>query len=553
MQKRAKAKAKKSASGIKSAFGGLGKIFTPFNIGVASAIGALTGLTLGIKDNIAHFDKLIKTARQVGLPVEQFSALTFAADQSGISIDELGRGFRNMARNVAGGSAQFTEALSAIGISFEQFAGLSQQERLLLLADKFSSLRESGNKTAIAMRILGEEMGPRFINLLNNGRDGLTAYIDEADRLGVTIDENTAKAAEKFNDNLDRLSRNIKSVAQSIAAKILPALADMSDKLVEISNFDFSGWLDKVAGKLGIDLSEALGKVNFDFQQFAIWVTGGTQALLAYRRQVGLVAKEQQILGELIAKNQRVNRSAKGDRLDIVPLPGRGDRKRDAPSLPGSSSSAGRVKTPDELAALDEENHLRQRQNEIMVAARDIQQSFQTPEEKRIERLKLLNEALAQGRISHEEYARAARLANSQVTAAYASIASNVVGSLGQVFSKSKGFAIAQALIDTYSAFNSALANPPGPPFSYAQAAAALASGIARVNAIKSTSPGSSGGTASGGAATAGGGQMVQAAPKQAVNLTLHGQRFSRDDVVSLINQMNDVISDGAILKVRAV
>lgn len=546
--KKAKDKAKKTAGGIQSAFAGLKSIFTPFNIGVASAIGALTGLTLGIKDNIEHFDKLIKTARQIGLPVDQFSALTFAADQSGISMEELARGMRNVARNVAGGSAQFTEALSAIGLSLDEFAGLGQQERLLLLADKFSILRESGNKTALAMRLVGEEMGPRFINLLNNGRAGLIDYIAEAEQLGVTIDEDTAKASERFNDNLDRLGRNIKNIARSIAAGLIPALADLSDKMVEIVNFDLGAEVDKIDKKFGNLVVNSLNQAGLAFQQFAVMVLGGRDALRKFNAQL-LEAQRRQ---ELFAQ-QVVNRAAKGDlETPGVPLPGRGDRKLDAPS----------VRTPEQIAAARQAEA--QATRDLLTAENALNQlrmEFATPEEERALRLEKLHKALSglkEGSVeaaeAHMLYERAARSMQAGVTDAYLGMASSVAGSLSQIFTKVKGFAVAQAIIDTYSAFNSALANPPGPPFSYAQAFAALASGFARVRSILSTNPGTStaAGTGGGGGGGGAGGAAPQAAPRQAVNLTLHGQRFSRDDVLSLMTQMNDLVSDGAVLNVRA-
>ena len=90
----------------------------------------------------------------------------------------------------------------------------------------------------------------------------------------------------------------------------------------------------------------------------------------------------------------------------------------------------------------------------------------------------------------------------------------NSLMSLSQQKSKSlfdiaKAGAVATALVDTYASFTAALKGPPGPPWSYPIAAAALAAGLAKVQAIRSTQFGGAGGA--GGIATggAGGGGVI--------------------------------------------
>lgn len=75
--------------------------------------------------------------------------------------------------------------------------------------------------------------------------------------------------------------------------------------------------------------------------------------------------------------------------------------------------------------------------------------------------------------------------------AAVATLGSNLVqlsqGNSKELFIVGKALGIASATISSYLAFTKALANPPGPPFSYVQAAAALTSGLLQVSKISST------------------------------------------------------------------
>ena len=103
----------------------------------------------------------------------------------------------------------------------------------------------------------------------------------------------------------------------------------------------------------------------------------------------------------------------------------------------------------------------------------------------------------------------------------------------------------AQAVANSYIAFTEALKNPPGPPFSYAQAAAALASGLRAVQSIKSS--GSGGGGGGGGSAPA-----AAAAPPAPLNVRVSGlsgnQLLSGADVSSLLTRLQDEAGDRGLI-----
>lgn len=62
--------------------------------------GALFLVGRQVKEFADSADKLAKSSRQVGLTVEQLSRLAYAADLSGVSLDELIAGLRPFSRNL---------------------------------------------------------------------------------------------------------------------------------------------------------------------------------------------------------------------------------------------------------------------------------------------------------------------------------------------------------------------------------------------------------------------------------------------------------------------
>jgi hypothetical protein len=118
-----------------------------------------------------------------------------------------------------------------------------------------------------------------------------------------------------------------------------------------------------------------------------------------------------------------------------------------------------------------------------------------------------------------------------------------------------KAFQASQSLIDAWGAYTKVLNDPSlvGRPFARVAAAAQVfAAGLGAVNAIKSIGEGGGGATAGAAAGAAGGG--AGAAPQQqnsqSVALTIQGEIFNRQQVVSLINSINEAQEDGAIIRV---
>ena len=127
-------------------------------------------------------------------------------------------------------------------------------------------------------------------------------------------------------------------------------------------------------------------------------------------------------------------------------------------------------------------------------------------------------------------------------------------------FGQNKKWAIAEAAISTYQGVAKAIGAYP-PPFNFAMAALVAAQGFVQVAAIRSTTPGSSGGGASVSAGSAGSASSVGASDvggssggggsDRAIGITLVGRSFDREQIREMIEGLNDAIKDGARLFVK--
>ncbi|UOF83023.1 tail length tape measure protein [Caudoviricetes sp.] len=133
-----------------------------------------------------------------------------------------------------------------------------------------------------------------------------------------------------------------------------------------------------------------------------------------------------------------------------------------------------------------------------------------------------------------------------------------------KAFEVGKAAAIAQTIISTWqgaqAAFTGMVSTIPGPAgiaAGVAAASAAVVAGMVRVQNISQTKfGGGGGGSAGGGSAGGGGGSGGQAAPppprETNVNVTLVGERFSEQQVRSLVGAINNAAGDNVNLTTKA-
>lgn len=215
------------------------------------------GVALAVKGSIDEADKLGKAAQKWGVGVEELSRLKHAADLSGVSFDGLGTAVSRLSRNmseVAGGATNTaSKAFEALGISVKNSDGTlkSSTQVMTEIAAKFERFEDSAAKTALAMALFGRS-GAELIPMLNAGATGMREMMTEADQLGIVIDSKTAKAAEAFNDNLTRLARVKDGIVTQIAARLLPALQNLSQIMIDAAKN--SALMDATAKTLTVTL-----------------------------------------------------------------------------------------------------------------------------------------------------------------------------------------------------------------------------------------------------------------------------------------------------------
>lgn len=190
-----------------------------------------------IKASINTADEMGKMSQKIGVPVEKLTGLTVAAKLSDLGVEQLAKGMgrldKEMVAAAAGGTSAAASAFQFLGISVNQLRTLEPDKILGLIADGMTKMADGANKTAVAVAIFGQRMGKEMIPLLNMGSKGFEEMAATAAALGLVISTQTAKQAEKFNDNMKLMGLAVQGVGNVIAAYFLPGMAKASDAMVK--------------------------------------------------------------------------------------------------------------------------------------------------------------------------------------------------------------------------------------------------------------------------------------------------------------------------------
>lgn len=236
-------------------------------VGTQIGVAAVSLGTL-VKSAIDAADANSKMAQTLGISTDALTTLGYAAELSGATTDQIAKAFAKLSKNAAdaaAGTGEAKGAFEAMGLEMRDSNGnLKTSETLLAdIAEKFASYEDGSGKAALAMRIFGEE-GVNLIPMLNSGRDGLKEMQEEARLLGASLDSDAGKAAEKFNDNMTRLSKVSQGFANQLAQALLPTITKLTDEILNAAKKSgaFDSAIRSAAGAAKLLLSIGAGIIG---------------------------------------------------------------------------------------------------------------------------------------------------------------------------------------------------------------------------------------------------------------------------------------------------
>ena len=190
---------------------------------------AIAGFAVGAIKNFADVgDELDKMSKRTGFTVETLSALKFAAEQSGASIQTIEKAAKRMAVTIldaSRGSKDAADSLDAIGLSAEKLQGLSPEQQFDMMAKGLAGVQDSSKRAALAQKLFGRA-GTELLPLFIEGEKGMDKLKKQAEELGIVMSGETAAGAADFKDAMNESKSALQGLAFSFAKEVIPALTD---------------------------------------------------------------------------------------------------------------------------------------------------------------------------------------------------------------------------------------------------------------------------------------------------------------------------------------
>lgn len=222
-------------TGLKNAAERSGKAATNFGrlkTAAGGAVGALRGLlpVLGVaamgtfaKNTLDSADAMSKLSDRTGVAAPVLDQFRKVAELSDTSIESLGRAFPALAANMdtaaqkAKGPAY--EAFNRLGVAIQNSDGSLRDvdDVMLDVADKFSTMADGAEKSALASDIFGTKLGSELIPLLNSGGDAVR-------NMGTALTQDFADGAAALNDRLENIQERFGDLGTQLIEALLPAL-----------------------------------------------------------------------------------------------------------------------------------------------------------------------------------------------------------------------------------------------------------------------------------------------------------------------------------------
>lgn len=224
--------------GVNKNIGSIGKAMTSAGTKMA-AIGA--GVVGPIFASAAAFasvgSAIFDMSKRTGVATESLSVLQFAAEQTGTDMGGVETALKKMQKAIfaAGtGSKEAAEALAMVGLSAGDLEGLSADQQMGKIADGLMAIQDPGTRAAVAMQIFGKS-GTDILPMLEGGSAGMAAFADEAKRLGLIMDSETAAKADALGDAIDSVKSSMKMAFIQVGSAVAPILTQLAQGLAIVA------------------------------------------------------------------------------------------------------------------------------------------------------------------------------------------------------------------------------------------------------------------------------------------------------------------------------
>lgn len=285
------------------------KVLTGVGVALAGTGGAVMAFAKSSADStIQYVGSVNKLSREIGATVEQTSQLIYAGKRMGLSAEDASVSFGLLSKKITesrDGAAEtavkqadlrnkveathiqitkltdemakngdktgeLKNKIGSLNINLQEYqvqlkeaadplaelnvqtknadgSARSFNEILLSVADKFKEMPNGAEKTAAAMALFGRS-GKDLLPLLNQGSKGIEELMDQADKLGLTLNASTVMSVKAYTKATKDMNDQTQALKLRVGIETIPVMTAFQQKLNDVVSalLDTSGPMKRV-------------------------------------------------------------------------------------------------------------------------------------------------------------------------------------------------------------------------------------------------------------------------------------------------------------------
>lgn len=205
-----------------------------------------------VTDGAAYADEVLEMADKTSLATDTIQKLNYMSGLMDVELSTVSGSLVKLTKNMnsaRGGTGSAAAAFEKLGVSVTDANGdLRDNEDVFYeLIGALGSMENETERDALAMTLLGKsatELNP----LIEAGTDALAEWAQEAEDMGYVLDDDMLGGLSDLQDSFDRFNNQIKTVKNTVAAGLAPAIDRATKKITEmLHDVDWTKW-GKAAG-----------------------------------------------------------------------------------------------------------------------------------------------------------------------------------------------------------------------------------------------------------------------------------------------------------------
>lgn len=239
-------------------------------------------------------DNLITLSAQTDISTKTLQQWDYAARFIDVDVNTMAKGLQKIQSEQTKAISEKQKYIKILGgekIALKDTNGqMKTTEQVFMEAiDAIGKIKDETKRNAAAQDLFGKSFA-ELKPLIDAGSEGLQAYCDEAEALGLVLSDEDVGALGEFDDQMNKFKATMEVAGKELAITFLPQMKEVADTITELAqtitkalsdgfqDSDVDTILDAVFGKL----SEGFTKTNKVLPAVQKFVSGLIEKLLEF-------------------------------------------------------------------------------------------------------------------------------------------------------------------------------------------------------------------------------------------------------------------------------